>query len=269
MGVLVYKLRLISCQDQVSSIALGLASVCIFATKFNSFRSLKYWETPWTLQYELNALPLYSDCSNNQMLQYAQLLYAKNVQLEISIIPHNHKNVHAFHAPTSSDTPNHRNISKIRILVPGAGLGRLTYELAHRGFYCEGNEFSLFMLVASNFVLNKCVVENQYTMYPWVHQFVNNLSRCDQVRPVSFPDVSPTKAKPKGGFNMVAGDFLQVRSSAIRLEWIFYRNFSHSLVLDFFSDFVWKKKLLFSHIGICVTQFTGVPNGQLLGLCVD
>lgn len=83
VGVLVYKLRLISCQDQVSSIALGLASVCIFATKFNSFRSLKYWETPWTLQYELNALPLYSDCSNNQMelLYHAQLLYARNVSL--------------------------------------------------------------------------------------------------------------------------------------------------------------------------------------------
>lgn len=89
-------------------------------------------------------------------------------------------------------------------------MGRLTYELAYRGFYCEGNEFSLFMLIASNFVLNKCIVENQYTMYPWVHQFVNNLSRNDQVRPITFPDVSPTKAKPKGGFNMVAGDFLQV-----------------------------------------------------------
>lgn len=103
-----------------------------------------------------------------------------------------------------------RDISKIKILVPGAGLGRLTYELAYRGYYCEGNEFSLFMLVASNFVLNKCIVEDQYTLYPWVHQFVNNTSRKDQVMPITFPDVSPTKAKPKGGFNMVAGDFLQV-----------------------------------------------------------
>lgn len=103
-----------------------------------------------------------------------------------------------------------RDISKVKILVPGAGLGRLTYELAYRGYYCEGNEFSLFMLVASNFVLNKCIVENQYTLYPWVHQFVNNASRKDQVMPIAFPDVSPTKAKPKGGFNMVAGDFLQV-----------------------------------------------------------
>lgn len=109
--------------------------------------------------------------------------------------------------------PFRRDISKVKILVPGAGLGRLTYELAYRGYYCEGNEFSLFMLVASNFVLNKCIVENQYTLYPWVHQFVNNASRKDQVMPITFPDVSPTKAKPKGGFNMVAGDFLQVRKT--------------------------------------------------------
>lgn len=134
----------------------------------------------------------------------------------------------------------HRDISKIRILVPGAGLGRLAYELAYRGYYCEGNECSLFMLVASNFVLNKCIVDNQYTGYPWVHQFVNNLSRKDQVRkntpsifmsitncnwmlilqvmPVTFPDVSPTKAKPKGGFNMVAGDFLQVNFTSKRRQ---------------------------------------------------
>lgn len=65
---------------------------------------------------------------------------------------------------------SHRDISRIRILVPGAGLGRMTYELAYRGYYCEGNEFSLFMLVASNFVLNRCVVENQYTIYPWVRK---------------------------------------------------------------------------------------------------
>lgn len=55
-------------------------------------------------------------------------------------------------------------------------------------------------------------------MYPWIHQFVNNLSRKDQVMPVTFPDVSPTKAKPKGGFNMVAGDFLQVIGRILNLH---------------------------------------------------
>ncbi|XP_053674437.1 carnosine N-methyltransferase [Anopheles nili] len=106
--------------------------------------------------------------------------------------------------------PAEYDISKVKILVPGAGLGRLIYELACQGFYCEGNEFSLFMLIASNFVLNRCVIANQCTIYPWVHQFVNNLSQKNQLMPISFPDVSPMKFPPKGTMNMVAGDFLQV-----------------------------------------------------------
>lgn len=101
-------------------------------------------------------------------------------------------------------------VENVKILVPGAGLGRLIYEIAYRGYYCEGNEFSLFMLIASNFVLNRCVIENQCTFYPWIHQYVNNLSRSNQIEAITFPDVSPTKFPPKGTMNMVAGDFLQV-----------------------------------------------------------
>lgn len=103
-----------------------------------------------------------------------------------------------------------RDVSEVKVLVPGAGLGRLAFELARRGYYCEGNEFSLFMLIASNFVLNKCMVANQYTIYPWVHQYVNNARRQDQVKSITFPDVSPAQLALKGTFNMVAGDFLQV-----------------------------------------------------------
>lgn len=42
-----------------------------------------------------------------------------------------------------------------RILVPGAGLGRMVYDLASMGFSCQGNEFSFYMLLASNFTLNR------------------------------------------------------------------------------------------------------------------
>ena len=48
-----------------------------------------------------------------------------------------------------------RATEEVQILVPGAGLGRLAFEIAKRGYSCQGNEFSLFMLFASNFVLNK------------------------------------------------------------------------------------------------------------------
>lgn len=47
------------------------------------------------------------------------------------------------------------NGANVKVLVPGAGLGRLAFEIASRGYSCQGNEFSLFMLIASNFVLNK------------------------------------------------------------------------------------------------------------------
>jgi len=48
--------------------------------------------------------------------------------------------------------------SKVSVLVPGAGLGRLAYEIARLGYICQGNEFSLFMLFTSNFILNKSVL---------------------------------------------------------------------------------------------------------------
>ncbi|XP_017096215.2 carnosine N-methyltransferase isoform X1 [Drosophila bipectinata] len=106
--------------------------------------------------------------------------------------------------------PSDYELKEIKILVPGAGLGRLTYELACLGYSCEGNEFSYFMLIASNFVLNLCDYENKYVLYPWVHQYVNNLRREDQVAAVRFPDVCPLKNPPKGHFEIAAGDFLEV-----------------------------------------------------------
>ena len=47
------------------------------------------------------------------------------------------------------------NVVPIQILVPGAGLGRLSWEFARLGYACQGNEVSLYMLIASHFVLNK------------------------------------------------------------------------------------------------------------------
>ena len=41
-----------------------------------------------------------------------------------------------------------------RVLVPGAGLGRLAWEVARLGFRAQASEFSYFMLLAANYVLN-------------------------------------------------------------------------------------------------------------------
>jgi carnosine N-methyltransferase len=98
----------------------------------------------------------------------------------------------------------------IRVLVPGAGLGRLAFEIARRGYTCQGNEFSLFMLFASNFMLNKCRGTNVHHVFPWVHQYVNNLRPEHQTQRVSFPDINPTDLPPSAQFSMAAGDFLEV-----------------------------------------------------------
>ncbi|XP_044740628.1 carnosine N-methyltransferase [Chrysoperla carnea] len=101
--------------------------------------------------------------------------------------------------------------SQIKILVPGSGLGRLTYEIASRGFVCQGNEYNLFMLIVSFFVLNRCTELNSFTIYPWVQQHVNNLSVKHQTAAVTFPDISPNSISGKSsGFSMAAGDFLEV-----------------------------------------------------------
>ncbi|XP_033213819.1 carnosine N-methyltransferase isoform X2 [Belonocnema kinseyi] len=100
--------------------------------------------------------------------------------------------------------------SEVQVLVPGAGLGRLAYEIARRGYTCQGNEFSLFMLFASHFVLNKCREINSFKVHPWVHQYMNNLKPEHQTQAVFFPDVNPSDLPENAPFSMTAGDFLEV-----------------------------------------------------------
>ncbi|XP_018331696.1 carnosine N-methyltransferase [Agrilus planipennis] len=99
--------------------------------------------------------------------------------------------------------------SEVNVLVPGAGLGRLAFEIAHRGFSCQGNEFNLFMLIASFYVLNLCKKVDEFEIYPWIHQYCNNLSAEHQTLSVRFPDVCPTPI-PESKFSMTAGDFVEV-----------------------------------------------------------
>ncbi|KAI9351427.1 N2227-domain-containing protein [Obelidium mucronatum] len=102
----------------------------------------------------------------------------------------------------------------ISILVPGAGLGRLAFDIVRKGFTTQGNEFSFYMLIASNFVLNSMKVPNQHTIYPWVHSFSNMQNAEHQLRPVTIPDTAPGGIPETADFSMVAGDFLEVYGGA-------------------------------------------------------
>ncbi|KAI7902947.1 N2227-like protein-domain-containing protein [Cokeromyces recurvatus] len=119
---------------------------------------------------------------------------------------------------------------KIRILVPGAGLGRLAFDIAKAGFSCQGNEFSYYMLFASNFILNRIKEENQYKIYPFIHSFSNIKSDAQQLSPILIPDVLPANLPPSVDFSMVAGDFIEV------YQGVQQENAWDSIVTCFFID---------------------------------
>lgn len=101
---------------------------------------------------------------------------------------------------------------QVRVLVPGAGLGRLAFEIAWLGFSCQGNEFSFYMLLASHFVLNKTMRINQHVIYPFVHSSSNWRHAKDMLRPVRIPDINPSDLPSHVDFSMVAGEFVEVYS---------------------------------------------------------
>jgi len=109
-----------------------------------------------------------------------------------------------------------------RVLLPGAGLGRLLFELCLAGYLVEGNEISYHQLLASNFILNTTPRANHYKLYPFVGSFNNHISRHNQLHMVTVPDVHPGTAmeerlpsqEPIGEMSMSAGDFITSYSSS-------------------------------------------------------
>ncbi|KAH0613705.1 uncharacterized protein H6S33_005591 [Morchella sextelata] len=98
----------------------------------------------------------------------------------------------------------------IRVLVPGAGLGRLAFDIAIAGFSAQGNEFSYHQLMASNFILNHSSKANEFVLHPFINTFSNHKSVTNQLRPVLIPDVHPASllAATDDRFSMSASDFI-------------------------------------------------------------
>ncbi|GME67939.1 unnamed protein product [[Candida] boidinii] len=111
--------------------------------------------------------------------------------------------------------------SDVKVLVPGAGLGRLVVEFVKRGFQCQGNEFSYFMLLNSNYILNNTYMENNFIICPYIHKFSNINKKNDQLRQVFIPDYNPNELSKEFQENhpnidfenlmsMVAGSFVDL-----------------------------------------------------------
>jgi hypothetical protein len=91
------------------------------------------------------------------------------------------------HLPEVTASQRHQ----YRVLVPGAGLGRLVFDICAAGYNVEGNEISYHQLLASNYILN-CVNEpGQHELFPWALNFSNHHSSTNQLQSVTIPDIHP------------------------------------------------------------------------------
>jgi len=119
----------------------------------------------------------------------------------------------------------------INVLVPGAGLGRLMYEIAKLGFKSQGNEFSYYMLLCSNFIFNNTTKKDEFILQPLIHSFSNIISEESPFKKILIPDENLGEKLSKtdtGEMSMVAGEFCRVYKDKI--------NFFDSIVTCYFID---------------------------------
>ena len=112
------------------------------------------------------------------------------------------------------------------ILVPGAGLGRLAFEINQKGFHVEANEISIVMAAAANRFLNGDVVL-QGEIFPFVDDFtineVNSQHRYQNVmfqgavkKPINNSSLEEQCTEDQNNFSLsyTIGDFIQIYASS-------------------------------------------------------
>ncbi len=98
-----------------------------------------------------------------------------------------------------------------RVLVPGCGLARLPIDICCEGYSVEGNEFSAFMLMASNYILNGVGIDAEdgrssiqaYKICPYVDKVCNVLRVSDVLKPITIPDVPACELLRRSKFHYV------------------------------------------------------------------
>ncbi|RPD57975.1 N2227-domain-containing protein [Lentinus tigrinus ALCF2SS1-6] len=100
--------------------------------------------------------------------------------------------------------------ARMQVLVPGAGLGRLAWEISELGFRTTANELSFFMNLASRFLLSEKTTQrpNQHVLQPFSSWFSHQRTTDTLFRSVSFPDVVP---RLSDHLVLAEKDFLSIR----------------------------------------------------------
>lgn len=95
------------------------------------------------------------------------------------------------------------------ILIPGAGLGRLAWDLAKAGHFVEANEVSLTMAGAAHQLFQR---EGDFTLYPFLTDlFINEVD--SELRYQSVRVQPPATKAMKGHLSYTIGDFVQLYGS--------------------------------------------------------
>ncbi|KAI1791127.1 N2227-domain-containing protein [Ganoderma leucocontextum] len=100
---------------------------------------------------------------------------------------------------------------QMKVLVPGAGLGRLAWEISELGYQTTANELSFFMNLALRFLLSPSHTQrpNQHVLQPYASWFSHQRTTETLFRKISFPDVTP---RLSDNFSLAEGDFLSLRT---------------------------------------------------------
>ena len=85
------------------------------------------------------------------------------------------------------------NVFAQRVLVPGAGLGRLGVAAAARGFAVEVNEVDLLQVLVADFIVCEGDKDEPWTIHPFFADACNQKTFESRVRAVAFPDVTPAE----------------------------------------------------------------------------
>ena len=97
-----------------------------------------------------------------------------------------------------------------KVLVPGTGCNRMTFELATRGFEVEANDFCYIYILCDDYLFNYSH-KNEFQFCPSIHSFSSHYNEASVIKRYSFPDVDigeelkKSEAKP---IKFVKGDFL-------------------------------------------------------------
>ncbi|SOV73898.1 N2227-like protein, putative [Plasmodium sp. gorilla clade G3] len=162
-----------------------------------------------------------------------------------------------------------------KILCPGSGLGRLPYEIAKKGYRSQGNEFSYFMLLGSNFILNYYNEKYSLSIHPYCLCTSNRRSRDDHLKIIQLPDVNTyNKIVLNTDFSMCAGELIEVYYND--------KEYFDGVLTCFFLDTaknifmyirtfasILKPNSLWSNIGPLLYHYAEMPNEMSIELAWD